>query len=200
MFETNMDEYLDEEVESVKHAFELICKEWEYQMQLPPVSAATSNAADPHVSPNVSPHLSSAAPRFLASHNPAQVKRNLLASFTTVLLLPVTIVPRTVGAVGGALMTGGTAAVQGIAMLNPARWGGAGAGAGITRGGVSASGWGNTGGGAAGYSKELGDATLFEAGADEEGEEKGDDVGWGEGKASSAGECILCVFSGYSDP
>jgi recyclin-1 len=39
-----------------------------------------------------------------------------------VLLLPVTIVPKTVGAVGGALVTGGTAAVQGIAMLNPQRW------------------------------------------------------------------------------
>jgi recyclin-1 len=39
-------------------------------------------------------------------------------------MLPVTIVPRTVGAVGAALTTGGTAAVQGIAMLNPQRWGG----------------------------------------------------------------------------
>jgi len=39
-------------------------------------------------------------------------------------MLPVTIVPRTVGAVGAALTTGGTAAAQGIAMLNPQRWGG----------------------------------------------------------------------------
>lgn len=46
----------------------------------------------------------------------------MLTSFTNVLLLPVTIVPRTVNAVGGALMTGGSAAVQGIAMLNPQRW------------------------------------------------------------------------------
>jgi recyclin-1 len=38
------------------------------------------------------------------------------------LLLPVTIVPKTVGAVGEALVTGGTAAVQGISMLNPQRW------------------------------------------------------------------------------
>lgn len=65
--------------------------------------------------------------RFLTSHNPAQVKRNVLASFTSVLLLPVTIVPRTVGAVSGAIITGGTAAAQGIAMLNPQRWGGGGA-------------------------------------------------------------------------
>ena len=32
--------------------------------------------------------------------------------------------PKTVGAMSGALVTGGTAAVQGIAMLNPQRWGG----------------------------------------------------------------------------
>jgi recyclin-1 len=40
----------------------------------------------------------------VASQNPALVKRNVLAGFTDVLLLPVTIVPR------------------GIAMLNPQRW------------------------------------------------------------------------------
>ena len=46
-----------------------------------------------------------------------------MASFTDVLLLPVTIVPRTTAAVGkafgAALTTGGNAAVQGISMLNP---------------------------------------------------------------------------------
>jgi recyclin-1 len=61
---------------------------------------------------------------FLSSNNPAQIKRNVLTSFTNVLLLPVTIVPRTVGAVGAALTTSGNVAVQGIAMLNPQRWGG----------------------------------------------------------------------------
>lgn len=35
------------------------------------------------------------------------------------------MVPRTVGAVGAIVQTGGTAAVNGISMLNPARWGGA---------------------------------------------------------------------------
>jgi len=35
----------------------------------------------------------------------------------------VAIVPRTVGVVGEALITGGSAAVQGISMLNPRRWG-----------------------------------------------------------------------------
>jgi recyclin-1 len=48
------------------------------------------------------------------------MKRNVLASFTNVLLLPVTIVPRTVGAF---VTTSSTAAVNGIAMLNPQRWG-----------------------------------------------------------------------------
>ncbi len=47
------------------------------------------------------------------------MKRNVLASFTDVLLMPVTIVPRAVGAL---VTTGGTAAVNGIAMLNPQRW------------------------------------------------------------------------------
>lgn len=58
------------------------------------------------------------------------MKRNVLASFTDVLLLPVTIVPRTTVAVGkafgAALTQGGNAAVQGISMLNPQRWGAAG--------------------------------------------------------------------------
>src|ERR1700761_1769396 len=59
--------------------------------------------------------------RFLTSQNPAQMKRNVLASFTNVLLMPVTLVPKTVGAVGGAAvgMVGGVGA-----MLNPQRWAG----------------------------------------------------------------------------
>ncbi|KAF5347131.1 hypothetical protein D9756_010961 [Leucocoprinus leucothites] len=110
MFEVNMDEYLDEEVEYLKLVFETICKNWDRQTSAKSSDATTNSTA-----------------RFLSSHNPAQVKRNVLTSFTNVLLLPVTIVPRTVNAVGGALMTGGSAAVQGIAMLNPQRWAGGGA-------------------------------------------------------------------------
>jgi recyclin-1 len=64
--------------------------------------------------------------QLLASSNPAAVKRTVLASFTDLMLLPVTIVPRTVNTVGSAVgamvTTGGNAAVQGIAMLNPGRW------------------------------------------------------------------------------
>ncbi|KAF8585654.1 f-box protein pof6 [Ramaria rubella] len=102
MFEQNMDEYLDEEVESVKAALETICREWERKL------ATQSQATADH------------AARFLDSQNPALMKRNVLASFTSVLLLPVTIVPRTVGAF---VTTSSTAAVNGIAMLNPQRWG-----------------------------------------------------------------------------
>lgn len=32
MFEVNMDEYLDEEVESVKLAFDVVCKGWEREV------------------------------------------------------------------------------------------------------------------------------------------------------------------------
>ena len=137
-----MDEYLDEEVESVKQAFEVIIRTWsKSNSPLSPTSPVTST--------------STTSARFLGSHNPALVKRNLLASFTDVLLLPVTIVPRTVGAVGAALTTGGTAAAQGIAMLNPQRWAGSG---GIPSGG--------------GYSRQLAlekedGGTLFDGGDEE---------------------------------
>ncbi|KDQ54036.1 hypothetical protein JAAARDRAFT_160970 [Jaapia argillacea MUCL 33604] len=144
MFEANMDEYLDEEVESVKQQFELICRTWSQQ-----------------ISQRASAPASSETTRFLGSQNPAQVKRNLLASFTDVLLLPVTIVPRTVGAVGAVLTTGGTAAVQGIAMLNPQRWGASA----VTPSGVKN-----------GYTKDFRTSlepgnVLFESGRDDEDED-----------------------------
>ncbi|EGN91831.1 hypothetical protein SERLA73DRAFT_127958 [Serpula lacrymans var. lacrymans S7.3] len=134
MYEVNMDEYLDEEVESLKQIFEVICRRWENTIS----GQATK------------PINTASATRFLNSHNPAQVKRNVLASFTDILLLPVTIVPRTVGAVGAVLTTGGNAAVQGIAMLNPQRW---------------------VGGEQRGYSKDLEkddmpDGVVFEIGED----------------------------------
>jgi recyclin-1 len=61
-------------------------------------------------------------PTFLTSSNPDQVKRNVLAGFKDVLLLPVTIVPRTVTFGVNAIVTGGTQAVNGLAMLNPQKW------------------------------------------------------------------------------
>jgi len=89
--------------------------------------------------------------RFVTSQNPAQIKRNVLNSFGNVLMLPVTIIPKAVGAVGTVAVTGVQAigsgvvtgvqavgsgvvtvgsvavggAVNGISMLNPAKWGGA---------------------------------------------------------------------------
>jgi len=127
-----MDEYLDEEVEAVKLAFDVICKGWDREVMSPTTSR---KAINPLMQASASSPTQ--ARQFLSTQNPALLKRNVLASFTGLLLLPVTIVPRTVGAVGGALMTGGSAAVQGIAMLNPQRWGGSssgtGAGAGYSR-------------------------------------------------------------------
>ncbi|THH15991.1 hypothetical protein EW146_g4575 [Bondarzewia mesenterica] len=105
MFEPNMDEYLDEEVDLLKQTFELICRDWEKNST---AAAVTLNAAQPS---------------FLAASSPAHLKRSVLSSFTNILLLPVTIVPRTVAAVGG---TVSGAAVQGISMLDPRRWGGQG--------------------------------------------------------------------------
>ena len=97
MFEINMDEYLDEEAESLKQAFEIIIRTWSKSNS--PTTTTTSPSTP-------------TSTRFLGSHNPALVKRNLLASFTDVLLLLVTIVPRTVGAIGAALTTGGSAAAR----------------------------------------------------------------------------------------
>lgn len=54
-------------------------------------------------------------PTFLTSSNPDQVKRNVLAGFKDALLLPVTIVPRTV-------TYGVNATVSGLSMLNPQKW------------------------------------------------------------------------------
>jgi recyclin-1 len=100
MFETNMDEYLDEETEWIKRVLEGICHQWEE-------SRRDANGV---------------APSFLASDNPDQMKRNVLAGFKDVLLLPVTIVPRTVTYGVSAIGTVGSHAVSGLAMLNPQKW------------------------------------------------------------------------------
>ncbi|KAG1855634.1 exocyst complex component Sec10-like protein [Suillus subalutaceus] len=151
MFEPNMDEYLDEEIESLKQAFEVICKEW----------ARSTLALASHGSPTQAQQT-----RFLTAQNPALMKRTVLASFTDVLLLPVTIVPRTVGAgvvavggaVGGAVGAVGTGMVQGIAMLNPQRWVG---GTGSVNNAKEYTSFG--------LGDAEGEAAIFEIGADEEG-------------------------------
>ncbi|OAX38844.1 hypothetical protein K503DRAFT_717551 [Rhizopogon vinicolor AM-OR11-026] len=154
MFESHMDEYLDEEIESLKQAFEVVCKEWDRS-----TLALASHGASIQGQQN----------RFLNAQNPALMKRTVLASFTDMLLLPVTIVPRTVGAgvvavggaVGGAVGAVGTGMVQGIAMLNPQRWvGGAGS---VDSAKEYAS-----------YRSAEGEGAIFEIGAYEDQEEGGE--------------------------
>ncbi|KIJ07871.1 hypothetical protein PAXINDRAFT_173216 [Paxillus involutus ATCC 200175] len=177
MFEPNMDDYLDDESEELKRSFEKICKEWERSvMHLNSGGTLDGNATS-------QPQYSQGQTRFLASQNPALVKRTVLASFTDVLLLPVTIVPRAVGAgvgvVGdavGAIGTGvgavGTGVVQGIAMLNPQRWMGSGGSGGASV--VDAA-------PRKGYESFGGDGALFEVGEDEgEGDEEVENKGNGE--------------------
>ena len=75
--------------------------------------------------------LGTQQPSFLASASPAHLKSNVLSTFTNLLLIPVSVVPRTVETVSGA-------AVHGIAMLDPWRWGGDGeVNGGITREGYT---------------------------------------------------------------
>lgn len=88
---------------------------------------------------------------FLTSQNPAQVKRNVLAGFRDVLLLPVTIIPKTASYV----VAGSSAAVNGLSMLNPAKWTGTSSGAVVPLKG----------------SEKGNPAIVFELGEEEEGED-----------------------------
>lgn len=56
---------------------------------------------------------------FLTAQNPAAVKRTVLSGFKDVLLLPVTVVPRTAVNVGGAVFR---TAGKGVSHLNPLKW------------------------------------------------------------------------------
>lgn len=121
MFEEHMDDYLDEEIESVKGQLDVVCDGWEHKVGfLPQVISTSILTESTKLSDQSQVRTAENAAQFLGSHNPALLKRNVLASFTNVLLLPVTIVPRTVGAL---VTTSSSAAVNGISMLNPQRWG-----------------------------------------------------------------------------
>lgn len=111
MFEPHIDEYLEDETEWVKTALAGICNDWDKQL-----GTSTSSAGHRKRRP------SNNQPQFLTSQNPDQVKRNVLAGFKDVLLLPVTIVPRTVTFGVNAIVTGSSHAVQGLSMLNPQKW------------------------------------------------------------------------------
>lgn len=179
MFEPHMDDYLDDELDEVKRAFEDICKEWERSL----ARLAGGESAIGSNTSGVRSHAQtqqSTQTRFLDSQNPALAKRNVLASFTDVLLLPVTIVPRAVGAgvgaigsnVGSGLGAMGSGVVQGISMLNPQRWMGT---------GESARSFSINETTEAGYKNVLDEGTLFEVGEDEE-EENVSSEGHGETK------------------
>lgn len=111
MFEPHMDEYLDDETEWVKGVLDGICNAWDAEL-----GTDTKGAGRHHAGHH------STGPQFLSSQNPDQVKRNVLAGFRDVLLLPVTIVPRTVTFAGKAIVSGSTQAVAGLSMLNPQKW------------------------------------------------------------------------------
>ena len=121
MFEVNIDEYLDEETEAVKRSMDAICKNWETSVSTLSVDSMLTSQLGTNSS---TPSVHNAAPTFLNASNPDQVKKNVLAGFRDVLLLPVTIVPRTVTYGVNALVSGSSQAVSGLSMLNPQKWGG----------------------------------------------------------------------------
>ncbi len=99
-WEPNMDPYLRAEREWVQENMASVCEEWHRSVENDAMATQVDAA-------------------FLASHNPAAVKRTFLTGFKDVLLTPVVVVPRAAVYVGGAaIRTVGT----GVAQLNPLRW------------------------------------------------------------------------------
>lgn len=109
MFEFNTDGYLDKESDWVKDAPAKIRNEWDQQVCGDSSFFGRDNINSPRPSltfllfplPQLKKDSSrpiigstSASTTFLTSQNPAQVKKNVLASLRDVLLLPVTIIPR----------------------------------------------------------------------------------------------------------
>ncbi|KAJ1024740.1 hypothetical protein NDA16_002780 [Ustilago loliicola] len=108
MFEAHLDEYLQEERDWVRNVMMAMCNDAN--------GASGSGSAGGSAGVKTAKTMDTA---FLASSNPAQVKRNVLSGFKDVLLMPVTVVPRAAGAVGGAVIrTAGT----GLSQLNPLKW------------------------------------------------------------------------------
>lgn len=108
MFEAHLDEYLQEERDWVRNVMMDMCNDGS--------GAPGSSSAGRSAGVKTGKAMDTA---FLASNNPAQVKRNVLSGFKDVLLMPVTVVPRAAGVVGGAVIrTAGT----GLSQLNPLKW------------------------------------------------------------------------------
>lgn len=89
MFEPHVPAYLKQEGEWCRAYLEEICVEWERKL---------------------AEERANRDPTFLSTANPQQAKRNILAGFTKALLLPVTIVPKTVAFSVNAITQGGTMA------------------------------------------------------------------------------------------
>jgi len=126
MWESNMDDYLKEERDWVRQEMEKVCDKWEQDVSYTSLDSRTylvsSTQCDLYLAllqltnKNAASMMDAA---FVGSHNPAAVKRSVLTGFKDVLLLPVTVVPRTAGYVGGAVVR---TAGAGLSQLNPLRW------------------------------------------------------------------------------
>lgn len=100
LWEENMEDYLSIENQWVRQEMQAVTDKWDNDVKNDQASSRVDAA-------------------FIGSQNPAAVKRSVLTGFKDVLLLPVTVVPRTAGIVGGAVIrTAGT----GLSTLNPLRW------------------------------------------------------------------------------
>lgn len=94
MFEPHMAPFLSREASWIREVLEKVCSEWDSNLR---------EQAENH-------RAMQEDPQFLNSQNPQQVKKNVLAGFTKALLLPVTIVPKTVAYSVNAITYGGTVA------------------------------------------------------------------------------------------
>ncbi|PWN34336.1 uncharacterized protein FA14DRAFT_123487 [Meira miltonrushii] len=100
LWEENMEDYLSIENQWVRQEMQAVTDKWDNDVKNEQATSRVDAA-------------------FIGSQNPAAVKRSVLTGFKDVLLLPVTVVPRTAGIVGGAVIrTAGT----GLSTLNPLRW------------------------------------------------------------------------------
>lgn len=92
VFQQHLPLYLSEESAWTRSLLSSICSEWDNKLAAQNASAQGQD------------------PTFLNAHNPQQVKRNVLANFGKALLLPVTIVPKTVVFGVNAITYGGSMA------------------------------------------------------------------------------------------
>ncbi|KAK0548487.1 F-box protein: endocytic membrane traffic, recycling ReCYcling 1 [Tilletia horrida] len=95
-FESRMDTYLAQEREWVQRGMDRICARWNQSS-----STTSSHAMGQNGAVTGEGNTDEA---FLSSANPAAAKKSLLSSFKDVLLVPVSVVPRTANFVSGAVV------------------------------------------------------------------------------------------------